>query len=314
MQELHALFDWATSSKLLGSLPTFRNTYGEPIERGRQRDASEWEIKKANEMNAKLKKTLSPFFLQRLKKTEFREELPGKKELVVFTRLSSRQRRLYEAKSEAMLDDSGGPPLAAVAWLKMLCGHPSLVKEASRKYQDGDPHLLVRDSTKLQVLLELLARLKRSGHRALVFSQSTKMLDIIEKVLDGMTFLRIDGATAGKARQRAVDYFNDRSSGVDIMLLSTKAAGTGLTLTGADRAIIYDPSWNPAEDAQAVDRCYRIVSVRYGIRLICVFLPCSLILLHPRPGANKESYRVPLHSRGHCRREDVRKASAQRWN
>lgn len=63
------------------------------------------------------------------------------------------------------------------------------------------------------------------------------------------------------ARQKNVDYFNDRGCEIDIMLLSTKAAGTGLTLTGADRAVIYDPSWNPAEDAQAVDRCYRIVSM-----------------------------------------------------
>ena len=85
------------------------------------------------------------------------------------------------------------------------------------------------------------------------------MLDIISYALDGcVRHLRIDGSTANNYRQKAVDHFNDEESNIDVMLLSTKAAGVGLTLTGADRAIIYDPSWNPADDAQAVDRCYRI--------------------------------------------------------
>ncbi|KAL7549675.1 hypothetical protein ACHAWF_012945 [Thalassiosira exigua] len=263
MRELHALFDWATSSQLLGSIQTFLNKYGDPIEEGRQRNASDWTIKKSAEMNAKLKEVLQPYFLQRLKKTEFGDKLPGKKELVVFTDLSPKQRRMYEDYT-ANVFDGETTPLAAVSWLKMLCGHPSLPlshggdrRGSSRK--NKDPDALVRDSAKLQVLLALITRLKRSGHRTLVFSQSTKMLDIMEKVLDGtVKFSRIDGSSAQNARQRSVDHFNDPSSGIDVMLLSTKAAGVGLTLTGADRAVIYDPSWNPAEDSQAVDRCYRI--------------------------------------------------------
>ena len=84
------------------------------------------------------------------------------------------------------------------------------------------------------------------------------MLDIIERVLESIPFSRIDGSTKETERQRRVDDFNSSKGRTEVMLLSTKAAGIGLTLTGADRAIIYDPSWNPAEDAQAVDRCYRI--------------------------------------------------------
>jgi len=124
-------------------------------------------------------------------------------------------------------------PLAAVSWLKMLCGHPSLVKEASRNI-NCDADLLLKDSAKLQVLILLLCRLKRSGHRTLVFSQSTKMLDIMERVCDhsSLSYLRIDGSSTGKSRQKAVDHFNDIDSGIDAMLLSTKAAGIGLTLTG----------------------------------------------------------------------------------
>lgn len=259
MTELFSLFDWATSTKLLGSIQTFLNQYGNIIEEGRQRNASDWTIKKSTEMNVKLKKILQPYFLQRLKSTTFDDEMPEKKELVVFTQLSAKQRRMYEDYTASVFDGEMSSPLAAVSWLKMLCGHPSLIKEASGKYKDCGADRLLKDSTKLQVLLALIQRLKRSGHRALIFSQSTKMLDIMEKVFGGaISYLRIDGSTAGSFRQKAVDHFNDSESGIDIMLLSTKAAGTGLTLTGADRAIIYDPSWNPAEDAQAVDRCYRI--------------------------------------------------------
>ena len=260
MRELHALFDWATNSKLLGSIKTFLNQYGDPIEEGRQRNASAWTIKKADEMNTKLKKVLQPYFLQRLKKTTFEDTMPQKNELVVFTQLSTKQRQMYEKYTDSVVFEGDSSPLAAISWLKMLCGHPSLVKESSAKYKDCDVDLLVRDSTKLQVLIALIHRLKRSGHKALIFSQSTKMLDIMERVFDdgSVSHLRIDGSSAGKDRQRYVDDFNDVESEIDIMLLSTKAAGTGLTLTGADRAIIYDPSWNPADDAQAVDRCYRI--------------------------------------------------------
>jgi SNF2 family DNA or RNA helicase len=177
MRELYAIFDWATSSKLLGSIKTFMNRYGNIIEEGRQRNASEWTVKKSNEMNTELQRKLQPYFLQRLKKTEFEETMPGKKELVVFTRLSAKQRRMYSDYTEGIIFDSELSPLAAVSWLKMLCGHPSLVKEASRKYIDCDSDLLLKDSAKLKVLIDLLIRLKHSGHRTLVFSQSTKMLD-----------------------------------------------------------------------------------------------------------------------------------------
>ena len=331
MRELFALFDWATSSKLLGSIKTFLNKYGDPIEEGRQRNASQWTINKAAEMNAQLKEVLQPYFLQRLKKTTFDDEMPEKKELVVFTQLSAKQRHMYEDYTESVFDGGMTSPLAAVSWLKMLCGHPSLVKGAAGKYKDCDADVLVRDSTKLQVLLALIHRLKRSGHKALIFSQSTKMLDIFEKVFSGsIRYLRIDGSTAGLARQKAVDHFNGTNSEIDVMLLSTKAAGIGLTLTGkmirnetkktyviislifrfpfvnillpgADRAgkvlpymlkynivfllcsifsqyllsVIYDPSWNPAEDAQAVDRCYRIVRVK--IECMCMLSSGSLI-------------------------------------
>lgn len=142
-------------------------------------------------------------------------------------------------------------PLEAITYLKKLCDHPLLVSDM-RCYKKSEI-----ESGKLQVLLYLLGELKCNGHKSLIFSPSTKILDIIESSLP-LNLARIDGQTKGKDRQKLVDEFNRKESKIDAMLLSTKAAGIGLNLTGADRAIIFSPSWNPADDAQAVDRCYRI--------------------------------------------------------
>ena len=126
---------------------------------------------------------------------------------------------------------------------------------------------IMAGSIKLRVLLQLTRRLHRAGHRMLVFSQSRLMLDIIQRALaeKGLASVRIDGTVKGHDRQGIIDSFNradsdeDGAVGPSICLLTTKACGTGITLTGADRVIIYDPSWNPAEDRQAVDRAFRLV-------------------------------------------------------
>ena len=122
---------------------------------------------------------------------------------------------------------------------------------------------LMKGSVKLRVLSKLVSRLHERGHRILVFSQSRLMLDIIQKSLaeDSLASHRIDGTISAKDRQKIIDEFNDLSEdnmGPTICLLTTKACGCGITLTGADRVVIFDPSWNPAEDRQAVDRAYRI--------------------------------------------------------
>jgi SNF2 family DNA or RNA helicase len=138
---------------------------------------------------------------------------------------------------KSVLSGETASPLTAIAYLKQLCGHPSLVlKDHNVHVSNREAAVLLEESAKLQVLYSLMQRLKRSGHRALIFSQSTKMLDIMERVFDGsFTYLRIDGQSVEKSRQRNVDAFNDKDSGIDCMLLSTKAAGVGLTLNGANR-------------------------------------------------------------------------------
>jgi len=128
--------------------------------------------------------------------------------------------------------------------------------------------LSLQNSAKLSLLMKLLVSHKEEGHHTLVFSRSTKMLDIIEAALtsrmnyDVSGFCRLDGSTPHQERQEIVNKFNDPSSPFFALLMSTGVGSLGLTVTRADRVIIYDPSWNPFVDAQAVDRAYRIGQTR----------------------------------------------------
>jgi hypothetical protein len=246
------------------------NRFSKPIEAARDKDATGHTMRIGEKANEELQQLLRPYFLQRLKIDFLADKLPTKSDFVVWTHISSQQRSMYEKYVDSgesavasVLSGESTSPLEAITWLKKLCGHPILVDKkyqgAAINFENYDPDELIRYSSKLQVLVELIDRLRRDGHRTLIFSQSTRMLDIIERVLHARVRLsRIDGSTKERDRQSRVDDFNSKSSRTEVMLLSTKAAGVGLTLTGADRTIIYDPSWNPAEDSQAVDRCYRI--------------------------------------------------------
>ena len=130
---------------------------------------------------------------------------------------------------------------------------------------------LLKGSNKLEVLVSLVKHLRKDKHRILIFSQSKLQIDLIEKVVEesGFATVRIDGGVKGKQRQVIIDSFNmpvveeehsqkKNNLRAHVCLLSTKACCTGITLTGADRVILHDPSWNPASDRQAVDRAYRI--------------------------------------------------------
>ena len=128
-------------------------------------------------------------------------------------------------------------PLQAITYLKKVCGHPSLIDQSYKIDSIGSDRLL-KDSAKLQTLLALVESLNKSKSRILIFSQSTKILDILEKILQHLKLSRIDGKTKERDRQYLVDKFNGDNSKISVMLLSTKAAGLGLTLTGADRVRI----------------------------------------------------------------------------
>jgi hypothetical protein len=132
-----------------------------------------------------------------------------------------------------------------------------------RCFNFPDRRLVIHDCGKLIVLERLVKILRKDGHRALIFSQFTAMLDILERFLAiiGATYFRIDGSTKPSLRQAYADNFNANPK-VFCMVLSTRSGGIGLNLTGADTVIFYDSDWNPSMDLQAQDRCHRIGQTR----------------------------------------------------
>lgn len=128
---------------------------------------------------------------------------------------------------------------------------------SDRKGVLSDEHVMI--SAKSQALADLLPKLKNDGHRVLIFSQWTSMLDILEWTLEviGVTYRRLDGSTQVTERQTIVDTFNNDTS-IFACLLSTRAGGQGLNLIGADTVVIHDMDFNPQIDRQAEDRCHRI--------------------------------------------------------
>lgn len=132
-----------------------------------------------------------------------------------------------------------------------------------QKLSFPDRWLVQYDCGKLQVLDVLLHRLKMGEHRVLIFTQMSRMLDILEVFLNlhGYTYLRLDGSTKIEQRQLLMDRFNNDPR-IFCFILSTRSGGIGVNLTGADTVVFYDSDWNPAMDAQAQDRCHRIGQTR----------------------------------------------------
>ncbi|GMH08205.1 hypothetical protein Nepgr_010045 [Nepenthes gracilis] len=137
---------------------------------------------------------------------------------------------------------------------------PAVVR---RQLYFPDRRLIQFDCGKLQQLAVLLRRLKSEGHRALIFTQMTKMLDILEAFINlyGYTYMRLDGSTQPEERQTLMQRFNTNPK-IFLFILSTRSGGVGINLVGADTVIFYDSDWNPAMDQQAQDRCHRIGQTR----------------------------------------------------
>ncbi|KAM6252307.1 DNA excision repair protein ERCC-6-like [Spheniscus humboldti] len=217
--------------------------------------------------------------------------LTRKNDFVVWVYLAPVQEEIYRnflsldhVKEVLMTTRS---PLAELTVLKKLCDHPRLLSARAciqlgleeQDYSEQDhrseagvllsgankiDHLsdetVIQESGKMLFLVGLLERLREEGHRTLVFSQSRKMLDIIEHVLSRRRFkiMRIDGTvTHLTEREKRINAFQSNKD-YSVFLLTTQVGGVGITLTAASRVVIFDPSWNPATDAQAVDRAYRI--------------------------------------------------------
>jgi SNF2 family DNA or RNA helicase len=229
----------------LGTLESFRSTWQTPIE------------KNGNESRrAALARRVGPLILRRTKH-DVAKELPPKTEILHEIEMGEAQKDLYETVRSTM-DKQVRQALAirgqqaqivfldALLKLRQICCHPRLL---------GEDHAS-GGSAKFDYLVDLLETFREEGHRVLVFSQFTTMLDLIEAhlIAEEVSYLKLTGAT--KDRQSLVERFQGGEG--EVFLISLKAGGTGLTLTGADTVIHYDPWWNPAAENQATDRAYRI--------------------------------------------------------
>ncbi|MGE0545937.1 MAG: SNF2-related protein [Kofleriaceae bacterium] len=236
-----------TNPGLLGGRSDFVDRWAEPIAEGNQAAA------------AGLRERIRPFVLRRIK-SEVARELPPRTDAVMYVELDDAERVTYDAiraatqrEIVAMLEAGGGvmAALEALLRLRQAACHSALLPGAIR---GGEAPA---SSSKLTRLLDALSDAVADGHRALVFSQWTSLLDLIEPHLRSaeIPFVRLDGSTVDRAS--VVNEFQSET-GPPVMLLSLKAGGTGLNLTAADHVFLVDPWWNPAVEDQAADRAHRI--------------------------------------------------------
>lgn len=241
LEDLWSIFAFLNPG-LLGAKKDFRERWSRPIEDGDSNAAE------------RLRRIIRPFIMRRLKK-DVALELPPRIEKILYSELWPEERELYEAIHAATRKDvlakleAGGSvieALEALLRMRQACCHAALVPSQHAKH-----------SSKLTLLIETLETALAEGHKALVFSQWTSLLDLLEPVLQnaGINFLRLDGSTVD--RQGVVDRFQDEN-GPPVLIMSLKAGGVGLNLTRADHVFILDPWWNPAAADQAADRAHRI--------------------------------------------------------
>ncbi|DBA71579.1 TPA: hypothetical protein ACH3X2_001044 [Trebouxia sp. C0005] len=230
-----------------------------------------------NKVITKLHSILKPFLLRRVK-SDVENSLPGKKELIVYADMTQQQRDFNEELRQntlnetmaAMAKSQGGAHVSVsklnnvLMQMRKNCNHPDLIKGAFDGSITYPPSEEIRAQCgKMQLLERMLQSLHKGGHKVLIFSQMTKMLDLLDAYLEGEGHqtCRIDGSVSWQDRQEAIRSFNTDPN-VFIFLLSTRAGGLGINLTSADTVIIYDSDWNPHQDMQAMDRAHRIGQTR----------------------------------------------------
>nr|CAB3486296.1 unnamed protein product [Digitaria exilis] len=271
LKEMWALFNFCCPD-VLGDKQQFKTRYEMAILRGNDKNATAREKHVGSNVAKELRERIKPYFLRRMKSEVFLDSgsseektLAKKNELIVWLKLTACQIKLYEAflKSELvhLAIQPKGSPLAAITILKKICDHPLLLtKKAAEGVLEGMDEMLndqdigmvekmamnladiAHDddalevgqdvSCKLSFIMSLLRNLVKEGHHVLIFSQTRKMLNLIQDFQEG--------------------------PGAPIFLLTTQVGGLGLTLTKAARVIVVDPAWNPSTDNQSVDRAYRI--------------------------------------------------------
>ncbi|PWZ31801.1 putative chromatin-remodeling complex ATPase chain [Zea mays] len=251
---LHEL--WALLNFLLPEIFSSAETFDEWFQISGENDQQE--------VVQQLHKVLRPFLLRRLK-SDVEKGLPPKKETILKVGMSQMQKQYYRALLQKDLEviNAGGERkrlLNIAMQLRKCCNHPYLFQgaEPGPPYTTGEH--LIENAGKMVLLDKLLPKLKERDSRVLIFSQMTRLLDILEDYLmfRGYQYCRIDGNTGGEDRDASIEAFNSPGSEKFVFLLSTRAGGLGINLATADVVVLYDSDWNPQADLQAQDRAHRI--------------------------------------------------------
>ncbi|XP_054712888.1 chromodomain-helicase-DNA-binding protein Mi-2 homolog isoform X2 [Uloborus diversus] len=255
LEELFHLLNFLNSNRF-NDLQGFLNEFADL--------AKEEQVKKLHDL-------LGSHLLRRLK-ADVLKNIPAKSEFIVRVDLAAMQKKYYKfiltRNFEALNAKGGGHQVSLLNImmdLKKCCNHPYLFPAAAQeapKLSNGayEGSNLIKACGKLLLLQKMLRKLNDEGHRVLIFSQMTKMLDILEDFLEAehYKYERIDGGITGSQRQEAIDRFNAPGAPQFAFLLSTRAGGLGINLATADTVVIYDSDWNPHNDIQAFSRAHRI--------------------------------------------------------
>ncbi|MFZ1791195.1 MAG: DEAD/DEAH box helicase [Saprospiraceae bacterium] len=258
--DLYAQFSFINPG-MFGNQKSFKDRFSTPIDKEGDGIAADM-----------LRKIIKPFFLRRTKEL-VAKDLPAKTENIIFCEMDATQREMYEALKAQIKEEIDGTIkingieksrfkiLEGLLRLRQMCNAPALLDNTLPKHR--------QTSVKIETLIDIVEN-DLGTHNALVFSQFTSMLDLIRKELDKrqIKYAYLDGST--RDRKGAVDHFQE-SSDVNLFLISLKAGNTGLNLVKADYVYIVDPWWNPAVEAQAIDRTHRIGQDKhiFAYRMIC---------------------------------------------
>ncbi|KAM0895533.1 hypothetical protein ACQ4PT_023792 [Festuca glaucescens] len=267
LEELWALLNFLLPN-IFNSSEDFSQWFNKPFESNGDNSADEALLSEEENLLIinRLHQVLRPFVLRRLKH-KVESELPGKIERLVRCEASAYQKLLI-TRVEDNLGGIGAVKVRSVhnsvMEMRNICNHPYLSQLHVEEIEGYLPrHYLpsiVRLCGKLEMLDRLLPKLKATGHRVLLFSTMTRLLDVMEDYLvwKKYKYLRLDGHTSGHERGALIDKFNDPNSPAFIFLLSIRAGGVGVNLQAADTVIIFDTDWNPQVDLQAQARAHRI--------------------------------------------------------
>ncbi|OBA27325.1 hypothetical protein HANVADRAFT_1862 [Hanseniaspora valbyensis NRRL Y-1626] len=269
LHELWALLNFLLPD-IFASASTFDEWFGKTTKTEEEENELIEEHKKQNSdlVVKQLHSILTPFLLRRVKQ-DVEHSLKPKVELTVYTGLSAMQKKWYRQILEKDIDsingNTGGSEsktqlLNIMMQLRKCCNHPYLFDGAEPGPPFTTDQHLIDNSAKLKVLDQLLTKFKKEGSRVLIFSQMSRVLDILEDYcfFKEYQYCRIDGSTDHEDRIKAIDDYNAPDSEKFVFLLTTRAGGLGINLTSADIVVLFDSDWNPQADLQAMDRAHRI--------------------------------------------------------